>query len=139
MGNDTRRNNEIMKKKLDQTDMELKKTKNENKSLTETSDRLKSDIATLKKTGDASVSKVMTEKNKIDEELKSTKLRLANLDTEKCEIEAQMADTKRDLENYTKQLKNDIKVIAQERDEMSEKLKAAKEDAAKSVETDLKQ
>ena len=137
--NDTRRNNEIMKKTLFTTDLELKKANNENKSLVESTDRLKTDVATLKKSGDASVSKVMTDKNKIDDELKATKLRLANLDTEKTKIEAQMTDTKRDLEEYTKQLKNDMKIIAQERDEMSEKLKEAIENANKEVEGDLKQ
>ena len=87
--------------------------------------KLEGDVASLKKSGDASVSKVVSEKNKVDKELKASTLKIITMQDEKAKLEAHMATLKSDLERTANKLREDMAKISKERDELAKSLQDA--------------
>ena len=87
--------------------------------------KLEGDVASLKKSGDASVSKVVSEKNKVDKELKASTLKIITMQDEKAKLEAHMATLKSDLERTANKLREDMAKIGRERDELAKSLQDA--------------
>ena len=87
--------------------------------------KLEGDVASLKKSGDASVSKVVSEKNKVDKELKASTLKIITMQDEKAKLEAHMATLKSDLERTANKLREDMAKIGKERDELAKNLQDA--------------
>ncbi|TRY74800.1 hypothetical protein TCAL_07117 [Tigriopus californicus] len=125
---EARKSAEVMKKKMDSNDAEMKRVVDAKNVLEGKVNALEADIRSMKESGNTTLSKVQNEKELVQKELRDAANKILQLRDEKCRLETKANEDVKDFEKTIENLRTDLQNVTLKKDELSGNEKLAKKE-----------